>query len=169
MTERTLVCTVIVLACVGLCPALSTARADNATRVELSDKQAFPESLTASSDGALYVSSPAAGGITRIPPGATRGEPWIKPGAFDSRSTFGVLVDNTAHLLWVCSNDISAFGVPGPSSVRGSYLKGFDLRTGEGKVSAVLPGARTFCNDIALGQDGSLFVTNSFAPQLLRL
>jgi hypothetical protein len=169
MTERTLVCTAIVLVCVGLCAALSAARADNVTRVELSDEQAYPESLTASFDGTLYVGSPAAGGITRIPPSATKGESWIKPGAFDTRSTFGVIVDNAAHMLWVCSNDISAFGVPGPSSVRGSYVKGFDLRTGEGKVSVALPGARTLCNDIALGPDGSLFVTNSFAPQLLRL
>ena len=51
----------------------------------------------------------------------------------------------------------------------GSHLKGFDLRTGEGKVSAALPGVRPFCNDIAIGQDGSVFVTNTFAPQLLRL
>jgi len=80
-----------------------------------------------------------------------------------------VLVDNASHMLWVCSNDVSAFGVPGPSSVSGSYLKGFDLRTGEGKVSAALPGDRHFCNDIAISQDGSLFVTNSSAPQLLRL
>jgi len=169
MAERNRVRTAIVLVFVGLFNALSVTRADDATRIELSDHQAFPESITALSDGTLYVSSPATGGITRIPRGAMRDEPWVKPGAFDTRSTFGVLVDNAAHLLWVCSNDVSAFGVPGPSSVSGSYLKGFDLRTGEGKVSAALPGTRHFCNDIAISQDGSLFVTNSSAPQLLRL
>jgi sugar lactone lactonase YvrE len=170
MTGSKRVRTAIVLVIVGLFnDALAAAGADNAIRIELSNDRAFPESLTASSDGALYVSSPATGGITRIPHGATRDEPWIKPGAFDTRSTFGVLVDNASHILWVCSNDVSAFGVPGPSSVSGSYLKGFDLRTGEGKVSAALPGARPFCNDIAIGPDGSLFVTNSLALQLLRL
>lgn len=169
MTERNFGRTAIVLVLIGLFSVHSAARADDATRVELADDRAFPESITASSDGTLYVSSPAVGGITRIPRGATRDEPWIKPGAFDSRSTFGVLVDNAAHLLWVCSNDVSAFGVPGPGSVSGSYLKGFDLRTGEGKVSAAFPGDRHFCNDIAISQDGALFVTNSAAPQLLRL
>ncbi len=171
MTKNNLVCTAIVLTCVGLFHAfsVSVAGANNVAQMELSNKRAFPESITASSDGVLYISSPAVGGVTRIPRGATRDEPWIKPGAFDSRSTFGVLVDNASHMLWVCSNDVSAFGVPGPSSVSGSYLKGFDLRTREGKVSAALPGARHFCNDIAIGQDGSAFVTNSRAPQLLRL
>jgi hypothetical protein len=32
--------------------------------------------------------------------------------------------------------------VAGPSEVTGSYLKGFDLKTGQGKVSAKLPGAK---------------------------
>ena len=168
MTESNRVRAAIVLVCVAL-SALATARADDATRIELSNERAYPESLTASSDGTVYVSSLAAGGITRIPRGATKDEPWIKPGAFDTRSTLGVLIDNTAHMLWACSNDVSAFGVPGPSSVSGSHLKGFDLRTGEGKVSAALPGTRSFCNDIAIGQDGSVFVTNTFAPQILRL
>jgi len=169
MMENNRVRAAVVLVVIGLFYALSVARADDANRIELSDNQAYPESITASSDGTLYISSLAAGGITRIPRGATKDEPWVKPGAFDTRSTLGVLADNTTHMLWVCSNDLSAFGVPGPGSVSGSHLKGFDLRTGKGKVSATLPGARTFCNDITVSQDGSVFVTNTFAPQILRL
>src|SRR5262245_13170961 len=169
MTESNRVRTTVVLVVLGLFYALPVARADDATRIALSDNQAYPESITASSDGTLYISSLAAGGITRIPRGATRDEPWIKPGAFGSRSTFGVFVDNAGHMLWVCSNDMSAFGIPGPGTVSGSHLKGFDLRTGEGKVSAALPSVRSLCNDIAVGPDGSVFVTNTVAPQLLRL
>jgi hypothetical protein len=50
--------------------------------------------------------------------------------------------------------------------VKGSFLKGFDLDTGDGKISAALPGTRTLCNDMALGPDGSVYVTNSFTPQI---
>jgi hypothetical protein len=60
-------------------------------------------------------------------------------------------------------------GVPGPSSIPGSFLKGFDLATGEGKVSAALPGSHNLCNDMTIAADGSLYVTNSRAPQILRL
>ena len=137
--------------------------------VELPGDRAFPESITSTSDGTLYVSSFANGGVLRVQPGETQAEPWIKPGAYDSRSTFGLLADERSNTLWVCSNDASALGVPGPSLVKGSFLKGFDLRTGEGKISAALSGVRTLCNDMALGPDGSVYVTNSFAPQILRL
>jgi streptogramin lyase len=105
----------------------------------LPGERAYPESITAAPDGTLYVSSPAVGGVTRIKPQSATGEEWIKPGAFDTRSTLGVLVDSKANLLWVCSNDFSAAGIPGPSTVPGSYLKGFDLSSGEGKSKCETP------------------------------
>ena len=142
----------------------------NATiEIALPGERAYPESIAAAPDGTLYLSSLALGGVWRIKPQSTAVEQWIKPGEFSSRSTLGVLVDNRAYLLWVCSNDISSSGIPGPSSVTGSFVKGFDLASGEGKVSAALPGNATLCNDMAVGADGSLFVTNSLAPQILRL
>ncbi len=137
--------------------------------IDLESDRAYPESITSTSDGTLYVSSFADGGIVRVRPGQPRAETWISPGAYGTRSTFGVLADEQAGTLWVCSNDASAFNAPGPSTVPGSFLIGFDLATGEGKLSAALPGTRTLCNDMALGPDGSVYVTNSFAPEILRL
>src|ERR1700730_12226975 len=137
--------------------------ADTLNSIELPGERAFPESISAAPDGTLYVSSLASGGIVRIKPGASKVEPWIKPGAFDSRSTLGVLVDERSNLLWVCSNDMSGVGVPGPSSIPGSFLKGFDLATGEGKVSAALPGSHKLCNDLTIAPDGSIYVTNSLS------
>lgn len=130
--------------------------------------QAYPESIAAASDGTLYISSFASGGVFRIPPGADRAEQWIAPGAYDTRSTFGVLVDEKRGLLWVCSNDVSALGVPGPGSAAGSRIAAFDLASGAGKVSVPFPGTGNLCNDMAIGADGSVFVTNSAKPQILR-
>ncbi|HUI19814.1 MAG TPA: hypothetical protein VLZ74_02045 [Methylocella sp.] len=137
--------------------------------IELPGNRAFPESITSGPDGTLYISSLASGGVFRVEPGQAQAEIWIKPGAYDSRSTFGVFADTGSNTLWVCSNDASALGVPGPSSITGSFLKGFDLATGTGKISAALPGPRTLCNDMALGPDGSVYVTNTFAPEIDRL
>ena len=139
------------------------------SEIALPSDRAYPESITAAPDGTLYVSSPAVGGVWRIKPQTGTVEEWIKPGVFGTRSTLGVLVDSKANLLWVCSNDFSAIGIPGPSSVPGSFVKGFDLTSGEGKISATLPGKATLCNDMVVGEDGSLFVTNSLSPQILRL
>lgn len=49
-----------------------------------------------------YVSNFAGGGVIRIEPGASPGEVWIAPGAFETRSTFGVLADEASGTLWVC-------------------------------------------------------------------
>lgn len=149
--------------------AASSARAQEATRVELPGLAVFPESIAADAAGNLYGSSMASGGIWRIKPGTAKSEEWIKPGSYDSRSTLGVLVDEKAKLLWVCSNDVSFLGIAGPGAAKGSHLKGFDLASGEGKLSVALPGSPALCNDIAIGADGSVFVTNSLAPHILRL
>jgi sugar lactone lactonase YvrE len=147
----------------------STVLAAEPSAVTLPGNAAYPESISAASDGTLYVSSLASGGIFRIKPGMSGAEQWIKPGAFDSRSTFGVFVDEKAGMLLVCSNDISALGVPGPGEVKGSFVKGFDLKSGEGKLSVALPKADSICNDFAIAPDGSIFLTNSSSPQILRL
>jgi len=137
--------------------------------IDLPGDRVFPESITSTADGTLYVGSLADGGIFRISPGTAEAELWIKPGAYGTRSIFGVLADERSKTLWACSNDATPIGVAGPSSVPGSTLKGFDLATGQEKISAQLPGAYMLCNDIAIGQDGSAYVTNSMAPQILKL
>lgn len=169
MIKKKTILAALASSALGLLSVAPAAMSEDAKSVELPGDQAYPESISATSDGTIYVSSLASGGIFRIAPGSTKGEIWIKPGAFDTRSTLGVLVDEATKTLWVCSNDMSGMGVPGPSTVAGSYVKGFDLATGEGKFSAKLPGEHTLCNDMAIGPDGSLFVTNSLAPQILRL
>ena len=136
--------------------------------IELPGARAFPESVTSTADGTLYVGSPAVGGVLRVKPGE-KPEAWIKPGANGSRSTFGVLADEGSHTLWVCSNDASAMGVSGPTMVKGSFLEGFDLGTGAPKASVRLPGRRAFCNDMAVAPDGSILVTDSLASRILRL
>lgn len=137
--------------------------------IPLPGDRAFPESITSTGDGTLYVGGLATGGVLRARAGSAQAEPWIKPGAYDTRSVFGVLADEKSRTLWVCSNDVSSLGVPGPTSVEGGFLKGFDLDTGEGKISARLPGAHALCNDMAIAPDGAVLVTNSLAPQILRL
>ncbi len=136
--------------------------------IALPGERAFPESITATRDGTLYTGSLASGGVVRIRPNA-KAEPWIKAGAFGSGSIFGVLADERSGTLWVCSNNLAARGIKVDGADAGSALKGFDLKTGEGKVSAAFPGEQAMCNDIAIGPDGSAFVTNTLAPQVLRL
>lgn len=137
--------------------------------IDLPGDRVFPENITSSKDGTIYVGSLGMGGVIRIKPRSTKAEVWIKPGTLGLRSTFGLLADDKSGTLWVCSNDLSGLGVPGGSSESGSYLKGYDLNTGAGKVSVKLPGDKTLCNDITVGPDRATYVTNTMAPQILRL
>ena len=157
------------IAFLGAFAFAAQAGAEDLKPIEIPGDRAYPESMSATSDGTIYISSLASGGVARVMPGSPKAEMWIKPGAFETRSTFGVLVDEPTKTLWVCSNDVSGLGVPGPSSVPGAYLKGFDLATGEGKFSAAFPGKATVCNDMVVAADGTLYVTNTAAPQILRL
>jgi len=135
--------------------------------IPLPDKT-FPESVTSTSDGTIYTGSFRNGGVLRAKPGG-KAEEFIKPGAGGSRSTFGVLADAKSGTLYVCSNDVSAMGVPGPSDSKGAFLKTFDLATGAPKGSFALSEPKSFCNDIVVGSDGTAYVTDSFAPDVYSL
>ena len=156
-------------ACIALAATLAASGANAQTPLALPGDRDFPENIASTRDGTLYIGSLGTGGIYRVLPGSQEAKPWIKPGAFGTHSTFGVLADPNSNTLWVCSNDLSALGVTISGSDGISALKGFDLKTGEGKVSAVLPGTPALCNDIAIGPDGAAYVTNTLAPQILRL
>jgi len=135
--------------------------------VALADNS-FPESLTSTSDGTLYAGSFNLGGVIKAAPGG-KAEPFIKPGDGGSRSVLGVLADEKSGTLYVCSNDLSAMGVEGPGDSKGALLKTFDLKTGAAKGSFPLKDAKSLCNDIAVGSDGTAYVTDSFAPYVYSL
>src|ERR1700738_4481136 len=127
--------------------------------------KSFPESVTSTRDGTLYVGSFNLGGVVKAAPGE-KAEQFIKPGAAGSRSVLGVLADEKSGMLYVCSNDITGFGVPGPGDTKGAWLKTFDLASGALKGSVALKDPKSLCNDIAVGSDGTAYVTDSFTPNV---
>lgn len=152
---------------VGLAPLALLLAATSPGPIDLPGDRLFPESVSIATDGTAYVGS-MNGGVLRVSMKTGKAEPWIKPGAYGAGSLFGVLADPRNRMLWVCTNDFSARGVTVPGADAGHLLKGFDLRTGKGRVSLPLPGDRPICNDIAVAGDGAVFVTDTGAPQILR-
>jgi hypothetical protein len=116
-------------------PALPGA-ADAPSRIDLPGPRSFPESITATSDGTIFAGNFAEGGILSIRNGKV--EVWIKPGTFGTRSILGVFADERSGTLWACSNDYAKAGLTSVGDA-GSVLKGFDLKTGAGKLSLPLP------------------------------
>ncbi len=134
----------------------------------------FPESITATSDGALIFSSFAGGHISRAAPGATEASEWIKPGTNGLLSVLGVLADEKSNTLYACSVDASAFGVVVPTGTKPGALKTFDLKTGAPKASYDMPpgtiaGQTPLCNDMVVADDGTVYVTDTLSGRILRL
>lgn len=146
-----------------------TLASDRPEVIRLPDTGRFPENVTSASDGTLFVSSITDGGVLRIGAGGAAAITFLKPGDHGTRSTFGVLADEKSGTLWVASNDATAIGAKGPTTTEGGWVKAFDLATGALKLSVRLPGERALANDFALDRQGALYVTNTFAPQILRL
>src|SRR5262249_2522556 len=129
----------------------------------------YPESITGTSDGTLYIGSLGDGGVLRVQPGAATAEPFIANGTTELMSVIGVLADEKARTLWVCSSDLSAAGLVVPTGKKPTALWAFDLTSGKPKSSVALPGDKQFCNDMTLGRDGALYVADSLNPVVLRL
>jgi hypothetical protein len=81
----------------------------------------------------------------------------------------GVFADEASSTLWACSNDLSALGGSAAGSDTWSALKSFDLNTGDAKHSFSLPGSHAYCNDITVDGKGSVYVTDSANPTVLKL
>jgi hypothetical protein len=145
------------------------AAAQNVESISVPGTKAFPESITSTTDGTLYVGRVGDGGIVRVKPRTSESTIFVQPGASGSRSILGVFADEPSSTLWACSNDLSVGGGPATGSDTGSTLKGFDLKTGGGKRSVFLPGSHAFCNDITVDAEGSVYVTDSANPTILKL
>jgi sugar lactone lactonase YvrE len=145
---------------------LSAAIAADPAKVQIDDSQkVFPESLTSTADGALYVGSITVGTIYKAASGATKAEIWQKPQADGPTSVLGVLADEKAGLLWACYSDLALFGgKPGKPAI----LRAFDLASGAVKASYAFPGGG-FCNDIATTSDGTAYATDTLGGRVLRL
>jgi hypothetical protein len=75
----------------------------------------------------------------------------------------GVLADEKANTLWVCSPNLDGKGDP-------TSLKAYDLKTAAFKASYPLPGgANAFCNDIAVGADGTAYIADTRLNSILML
>jgi sugar lactone lactonase YvrE len=131
--------------------------------------KAFPESITSTSDGVLFVGRVGDGGIVRVKPRTAESTVFVQPGASGSRSILGVFADEASSTLWACSNDLSALGGSAAGSDTWSALKSFDLNTGDAKHSVTLPSSHAFCNDITVDGKGSVYVTDSANPTILKL
>jgi sugar lactone lactonase YvrE len=135
--------------------AVGTAHAAPKGDIRIDDVHIYPESLSSTADGTVYVGS-SKGVVYRARPGATMAEPWATPK--DVLSILGVLADPGNHTLWICSTP-SNFRVPPAVGV--SSLMALDLATGKQKANYPFPAPASACNDITIAKDGTAYVSDT--------
>jgi len=134
--------------------AASGYAAESITEITLPGTRIFPESITSTSDGTIYIGSLGHGNVSRVAPGTAQVEEWIKPGTGGLNQILGVYADPKGKTLWVCSNNLQNKG-------EATAAMAFDLKTAAVKGTYVLPGDGALCNDFAVASDGTIYLTDT--------
>jgi sugar lactone lactonase YvrE len=158
------------LVSLGLAAAVSQGLAAAPAEIVIPGERLTTESLTSTRDGTVYIGSVGTGQIFRARPDAATAEPFILPKADGIGAVFGVFADEKANTLWACSGTL-ALGPPqaGAPAPPPSALHAFDLRSGAPKGKWNMPAAGAFCNDIAVGSDGTAYASDTNNMQVARL
>ena len=136
---------------------------DSRAEITLPGTRVFPESITSTSDGTLIVGSLGHNNVLRIAPGKTTAEEWIKAGTAGLNSVLGVYADESANVLWICSNRFEK------QDGEATSVKTFDLKSGAPKNTYALPGDNPLCNDIAVAADGTAYISDTNLASVLIL
>jgi sugar lactone lactonase YvrE len=143
---------------------LAVAHAADRPEVGFADGRIFPESLTSTKDGTLYIGSMELGSVYRAMPSASTASVWIPPHSHGLQNVLGVLADEASGTLWVCSATLK----PGQAPSGETSLNAFALADGAFKKTYPLPG-NGLCNDTAVAADGTAYVTDTLGARVLRL
>jgi sugar lactone lactonase YvrE len=153
----------------GFLPLYALATAAFAARepgdIRIDDTTVFPESVTSSADGTVYVGS-VKGNVYRAMPDSSVAQAWIRHSPENGILTIlGVLADDAHNTLWLCS----APNFFGPERSEGvTALHAYDLQSGEQKGKWDFPGGGT-CNDITIAADGTAFASDTAGGRILTL
>ena len=111
--------------------------------ISIPSRNLFPESITSTRDGTIIIGSYGTNSIWRIPAGSSTAAKWIDVSG--TGPLLGVLADEKSGRLLVCK----------------AGVRTFDLKTGMAKETLSIPAPNPFCNDLAVRNDGSIYVADT--------
>ena len=152
-------------ACVTL--VASVARTAVAADILIVDAKSQPESLAMAPGGVLFVGSASTPFVYKVGAGSSTVEKFVDAsGEGAGTFFFGILADASTNTLWTCQLTPTP-GVTPPQ--RRTTLRSFDLATGAPKIRWNLPGDTSMCNDIAIGPDKALYISDTMSSRIYKL
>lgn len=121
--------------------------------VQLPGSAFYPESINATADGTLYVSSAITGEIVKVSPDRSTVTTFVAGDTTQPMGKTGVFIDETGGHLWACAiaTDFSvATELREYSLATGTMLNSYPLNTGG------------VCNDMVMDAAGNMYITDSF-------
>lgn len=159
MTYRITLSTAVLALALGAQGAFAT------SAIELPDPTFAPEGIGIAKDGTIYTGSLTQGALIAIDPKTRTITQFAESGANGMVTTVGVHVTGDDSRVMACSSD-PGFAVH--TGQAAPALVAFDRQTGAVAGRFEIPGGG-FCNDIAELADGTILVTDSFAPHIYAL
>ena len=130
------------------------------------DDNFFPEGITISNNGDIFVGSLKENKIVRFKNKEKYSEIFVPSNSNGLMSVIGIIADDRNKILWACSSNPGVTNYPTQNPI--VSLKAFDLATGDHLQSYKFPNGG-FCNDIAIDNNSNIYITDSFNPRILRL
>ena len=156
----------ILAMCFALAAPPASAKVETLDPIELPSSFLYPNGITQGPDGALFVGSVVSGQILRISGEGKERFDIEDPSVFAGTT---LKYDNGSGRLWGASPDFLGVEQPDGSHKRRAHrIFARDVTTGAVDIVMLVPDAG-FANDILLGEDGALFVTDTSLPRILML
>ncbi len=152
-------------ACVAALACL--AQAASAADILIADEKSQPESLTVAPGGVLIVGSSSTPFVYKVRSGSASAEKFVDATAEGAGTFFlGMLADASTNTLWTCQ----LTPVLGTMPVRRhTAVRSFDLENGAPKIRWSLPGDNSTCNDLAIGPDKALYISDTANSKIYKL